>query len=132
LTSDVHIHVLSGATPEVGILEGVTLFTVLTSLITGKTVDPQRAMTGEITLSGTVHPVGATREKILAAHRAGIKKVILPKENARDLEEVPEDVRGELTFVMVETIEEVLKEALGTDLPHGPVVLTTENRYVHA
>jgi len=132
MTSDVHIHVPSGATPKDGPSAGVTLFTALTSLITGKTVDPKLAMTGEITLSGTVLPVGGIKEKILAAHRAGIKKVILPKENARDLEEVPEDVRGELTFVMVETIEEVLKEALGIDLPHGPVVLTTENRYVPA
>jgi ATP-dependent Lon protease len=89
-------------------------------------------MTGEITGSGTVLPVGGIREKILAKHRAGIKKVILPKENTRDLEEVPEDFRGELTFVEVETIEEVLKEALGIDLPHGPVVVTTENRFVPA
>lgn len=132
MTSDVHIHVPSGATPKDGPSAGVTLFTALTSLITGKTVDPKLAMTGEITLSGTVLPVGGIKEKILAAHRAGIKKVILPKENARDLEEVPEDVRGELAFVMVETIEEVLKEALGIDLPHGPVVVTTENRYVPA
>jgi ATP-dependent Lon protease len=132
MTSDVHIHVPSGATPKDGPSAGVTLFTALTSLITGKTVDPKLAMTGEITLSGTVLPVGGIKEKILAAHRAGIKKVILPKENARDLEEVPEDVRGELAFVMVETIEEVLKEALGIDLPHGPVIVTTENRYAPA
>ena len=89
MTSDVHIHVPSGATPNVGRSAGATLFTALTSLITGKTLDPKRAMTGEITGSGTVLPVGGIKEKILAAHRAGIKKVILPKENARDLEEVP-------------------------------------------
>lgn len=122
----------SGAAPKDGPSAGVTLFTALTSLITGRTVDPKLAMTGEITLSGTVLPVGGIKEKILAAHRAGIKKVILPKENARDLEEVPEDVRGELTFVMVETIEEVLKEALDIDLPYGPVAETTENRCVPA
>jgi len=74
-------------------------------------------MTGEITLSGAVMPVGGIKEKILAAHRAGIKKVILPKENERDLEDVPEDVRNELKFVPVETIEEVLKEALDIELP---------------
>jgi ATP-dependent Lon protease len=74
-------------------------------------------MTGEITLSGAVMPVGGIKEKILAAHRAGIRKVILPKENERDLEDVPEDVRRELTFVPVETVEEVLKEALGIEMP---------------
>jgi ATP-dependent Lon protease len=120
IKSDIHIHVPSGATPKDGPSAGVTLFTALASLITGKTVDPKLAMTGEITLSGTVLPVGGIKEKMLAAHRAGIKKVILPKENARDLEDVPGDVRGELIFVMVETIDEVLKEALDIDLP-GPV-----------
>lgn len=122
--SDIHIHVPSGATPKDGPSAGVTLFTAMTSLITGKTVDPKLAMTGEITLSGAVLPVGGIKEKILAAHRAGIKKVILPKENERDLEDVPEDVRNELRFVPVETIEEVLKEALDIDL-HRPVVSYT-------
>lgn len=116
-SSDIHIHVPSGATPKDGPSAGVTLFTALTSLITGKIVDPKVAMTGEITLSGAVLPVGGIKEKVLAAHRAGIKKVILPKENERDLEDVPEDVRNELNFVAVETIEEVLKEALDIDLP---------------
>jgi ATP-dependent Lon protease len=91
-------------------------------LITGKTVDPYLAMTGEITLSGAVLPVGGIKEKILAAHRAGIKKVILPKENERDLQDVPEDVRGELVFVPVETVEEVLKEALAIELPRTVAV----------
>jgi ATP-dependent Lon protease len=76
-------------------------------------------MTGEITLSGAVLPVGGIKEKVLAAHRAGIKKIILPKENERDLQDVPEDVRNELAFVPVETIEEVLKEALKIDLPRA-------------
>ncbi len=116
-SSDIHIHVPSGATPKDGPSAGITLFTALASLIAGKTVDPKVAMTGEITLSGAVLPVGGIKEKVLAAHRAGIKKVILPKENERDLEDVPEDVRNELKFVPVETIEEVLKEALGIDLP---------------
>jgi ATP-dependent Lon protease len=126
ITSDIHIHVPSGATPKDGPSAGVTLFTALTSLITGKTVDPKTAMTGEITLSGAVLPVGGIKEKILAAHRAGIKKVILPKENVRDLEDVPEDVRAELGFVPVETIEEVLKTVLDIDLP-GPVVFSLGN-----
>ncbi len=131
IKSDIHIHVPSGATPKDGPSAGVTLFTALASLITGKTVDPKLAMTGEITLSGAVLPVGGIKEKVLAAHRAGIKKVILPKENARDLEEVPEDVRSELIFVKVETIDEVLKEALAINLP-GPVPSYTGNGLAHA
>jgi ATP-dependent Lon protease len=119
--SDIHIHVPSGATPKDGPSAGVTLFTALTSLITGKTVDPKLAMTGEITLSGAVLPVGGIKEKVLAAHRAGITKVILPKENERDLDDVPEDARNELKFVTVETIEDVLREALGIDMPRPMV-----------
>jgi ATP-dependent Lon protease len=117
IKSDIHIHVPSGATPKDGPSAGVTLFSALASLITGKTADPLLAMTGEITLSGAVLPVGGIKEKILAAHRAGIKKVILPKENERDLQDVPEDVREELMFVTVENVDEVLREALGIDLP---------------
>jgi ATP-dependent Lon protease len=117
MTRDIHVHVPSGATPKDGPSAGVTLFTALASLITGKTADPDLAMTGEITLSGAVLPVGGIKEKVLAAHRAGIRKIILPKENKRDLQDVPEDVRGELSFVPVETVEEVLKEALGIRLP---------------
>lgn len=127
-SSDIHIHVPSGATPKDGPSAGVTLFTALTSLIMGKAVDPKLAMTGEITLSGAVLPVGGIKEKILAAHRAGIKKVILPKENERDLEDVPEDVRSELKFIPVETIEEVLKEALDIDLPR-PLVSYAGNGF---
>ncbi|MDI6718866.1 MAG: endopeptidase La [Methanomicrobiales archaeon] len=130
--SDIHIHVPSGATPKDGPSAGVTLFAALASLITGIAVDPKIAMTGEVTLSGAVLPVGGIKEKVLAAHRAGIQKVILPKENVRDLDDVPEDVRGELAFVPVETIEEVLKEALGIDLPAGPVVPYSGNRCVPA
>ncbi|MCQ6963528.1 endopeptidase La [Methanolobus chelungpuianus] len=129
--SDIHVHVPSGATPKDGPSAGVTLFTALTSMITGKAVDPRLAMTGEITLSGAVMPVGGIKEKVLAAHRAGIRKVILPRENERDLEDVPEDVRNELKFVTVETIEEVLKEALGIDMPRT-LVSYAGNSYVHA
>jgi len=113
----IHLHVPAGATPKDGPSAGVTLFSALASLITGKTVDPLLAMTGEITLSGAVLPVGGIKEKVLAAHRAGIKKVILPKENERDLQDVPEDVREELMFVTVENVDEVLREALGIELP---------------
>jgi ATP-dependent Lon protease len=128
-SSDIHIHVPSGATPKDGPSAGVTLFTTLTSLITGKAVDPKIAMTGEITLSGTVLPVGGIKEKILAAHRAGITKVILPKENESDLDDVPEDVRSELNFVTVETIDEVLKEALDISIFRS-VLSYAENNFV--
>ncbi|MFA4826360.1 MAG: endopeptidase La [Methanoregula sp.] len=129
MTSDIHVHVPSGATPKDGPSAGVTLFTALSSLITGKTVDPNVAMTGEITLSGAVLPVGGIKEKVLAAHRAGIKKVILPKENERDLQDVPGDVRADLVFVPVETVEEVLKEALGIELPRT-MMMQTGNSFV--
>jgi len=129
--SDIHIHVPSGATPKDGPSAGVTLFTALASLVTGRTVDPKTAMTGEITLSGAVLPVGGIKEKVLAAHRAGIRKVILPQENERDLQDVPEDVRSELAFVPVETVEEVLREALDIELP-GTAVPYSGNRFVPA
>jgi len=116
MTSDIHVHVPSGATPKDGPSAGVTIFSALASLITGKTADPHLAMTGEITLSGAVLPVGGIKEKVLAAHRAGIRKVILPRENVRDLEDVPDDVRAEMAFVPVDTVEDVLKEALGISL----------------
>ncbi len=129
MTTDIHIHVPSGATPKDGPSAGVTLFTALASLITGRSVDPHLAMTGEITLSGAVLPVGGIKEKVLAAHRAGIQKVILPRENERDLQDVPEDVRNELVFVPVESVEEVLREALGIDLPR-PVAFSPGNSFV--
>jgi ATP-dependent Lon protease len=122
MNCDTHIHVPSGATPKDGPSAGVTLFTALTSLVTGRTVDPELAMTGEITLSGAVMPVGGIKEKVLAAHRAGCRRVMLPKENERDLQDVPEDVRAELAFVPVETVEEVLREALGIEMPRTVVL----------
>ncbi|MBP7299214.1 MAG: endopeptidase La [Methanoculleus sp.] len=129
--SDIHIHVPAGATPKDGPSAGVTLVTALASLITGKAVDPTVAMTGEVTLSGAVLPVGGIKEKVLAAHRAGIRTVILPRENERDLEDVPEEVRHELTFVPVDTIEDLLREALGVELS-GPVLPYVERRCVPA
>ncbi|HOB07812.1 MAG TPA: magnesium chelatase domain-containing protein, partial [Methanoculleus sp.] len=122
-------HVPSGATPKDGPSAGVTIFTALASLVTGRAVDPTIAMTGEVTLSGAVLPVGGIKEKVLAAHRAGIKTVILPRENERDLEDVPEEVRRELAFVTADTIEDVLRETLGLDLA-GPVMLYAERRCV--
>ncbi|MGN0194786.1 MAG: endopeptidase La [Pseudoramibacter sp.] len=114
---DTHIHVPEGATPKDGPSAGVTITTALASLILGKSVDSHLSMTGEITLSGNVLPVGGIKEKVIAAQRAGVKKIILPKENKEDLEDVPKEVTDALTFVYAETIDDVLKEALGVEMP---------------
>ncbi len=114
---DLHIHVPSGAVPKDGPSAGIALFTALASLVTGNKVDSRLAMTGEITLRGAVLPIGGLKEKLLGAQRAGIKKVLIPKDNLVDLKEVPEEVKEQLTVVAVETIEDVLKETLGISLP---------------
>jgi len=119
---DIHIHVPSGAVPKDGPSAGVALLSSLASLITGKPVNPQLAMTGEVTLRGAVMPVGGIREKVLAAHRAGIRKVILPAENSKDLKELPEEVREDLEIIPAETIADVLREALGIEIPETPAV----------
>ncbi len=111
-TSDLHLHVPAGAIPKDGPSAGVTIATALTSLLTDRPVRPLLAMTGEITLRGKVLPVGGIKEKVLAARRAGIETVILPKRNAKDLEDVPPAIRDQLHFVFVETIDEVLAAAL--------------------
>lgn len=109
---DVHIHVPEGAVPKDGPSAGVTMLTAVVSAYTGKAVRRNIAMTGEITLRGKVLPVGGVREKVLAAHRAGIRDVILPEENMRDLDELPEGPKKDLTFHAVKTADEVLKLAL--------------------
>jgi len=110
--SDLHIHIPAGAMPKDGPSAGVTMMTSLVSLMTGIKVRPDVAMTGEITLRGRVLPVGGIKEKVLAAHRAGIKRVILPERNVADLEEVPEEVRKELDFVPATRMGDVLAAAL--------------------
>ncbi len=112
--SDLHIHVPAGAVPKDGPSAGVTLATSLVSLLTGRCVRPDLAMTGEITLRGQILPVGGIKEKVLAAHRAEIKTVILPWENEKDLDEVPPEVRRALQFIAVHRIDEVLAAALET------------------
>ena len=107
-----HIHVPAGAVPKDGPSAGVTMAVSLVSALTRRPVSKDVAMTGEITLRGKVLPVGGIKEKVLAANRAGIKKVVLPRENDKDLEEVPQHVREGLNFVFVESIDEVLKETL--------------------
>ncbi|MGF1466297.1 MAG: endopeptidase La [Sandaracinaceae bacterium] len=109
---DVHIHIPAGAMPKDGPSAGVTMMTALVSLLTGIRVRHDVAMTGEITLRGRVLPVGGIKEKVLAAHRAGIKRVILPERNVADLEEVPEEVRESMEFIGVTRMTEVLKLAL--------------------
>lgn len=111
--SDVHIHVPAGAIPKDGPSAGVAMFTALVSLLTGKTVGSDLAMTGEISLRGLVLPVGGIKEKVVAAHRAGIRKVLLPARNRKDVEDVPQSVREELKFVFCERVDDVIGEALG-------------------
>jgi ATP-dependent Lon protease len=110
--SDVHIHIPAGAMPKDGPSAGITMFTALVSLLTGVRVRHDVAMTGEISLRGRVLPIGGVKEKTLAAHRAGIKRVLVPERNKADLEEVPKEVRDELEFVFVNRLEEVLANAL--------------------
>ena len=110
---DLHLHVPEGAIPKDGPSAGVTIVTALTSLLTGQPVKAGLAMTGEITLSGRVLAVGGIKEKVLAARRMGIKEIILPRNNERNLkEDIPEPIMRELTFHLVSTIEEALQIAL--------------------
>jgi len=117
---DIHIHVPAGAIPKDGPSAGVTMATALVSALTRRPVRKDVAMTGEITLRGKVLPVGAIRDKVLAAHRAGIKRVILPRDNENDLLEVPEQVRRELEFVPVRHVDEVLNTALHAERREEP------------
>lgn len=109
---DIHIHVPDGATPKDGPSAGIAMCTALVSCLTGNPVKSEVAMTGEISLRGKVLPIGGLKEKLLAAHRGGIKTVIIPKENVKDLEEIPENVKSHLSIHSVETIDEVLAIAL--------------------
>lgn len=112
----VHLHVPAGAIPKDGPSAGVTMASALASLYTGRKVRSDTAMTGEITLSGLVFPVGGIKEKVLAAHRAGIRRIILPERNEADTEEIPEDVRNELEIIPAKYISDVLKAALETEV----------------
>ena len=112
----VHVHFPAGAVPKDGPSAGITMTTALVSLLTGRTVRADVAMTGEITLQGKVLPIGGVKQKVLAAHRAGIKTVLLPIGNGRDLEDIPDDVRELMTIKLVSTIDEVLAEALEPSL----------------
>jgi ATP-dependent Lon protease len=111
-THDIHIHVPAGAIPKDGPSAGVTMLTALTSMLIGKTIHKDLAMTGEITLRGQVLPVGGIKEKVLAAHRAGIKEIILPAWNQKDLEDVPANIKKEIRFHFVDKMKDVLELAL--------------------
>ena len=110
--SDLHIHIPAGAMPKDGPSAGVTMFTALVSMLTGTRVRHDVAMTGELTLRGRVLPVGGIKEKVLAAHRAGIRRLVLPERNKADLEEVPKEILDELEFVFVQRMDQVLENTL--------------------
>ena len=109
---DIHIHIPEGATPKDGPSAGVTMATAMLSALTGAKIRNDVAMTGEVTIRGRVLAIGGLREKILAAKKAGVKTVVLPKENEKDLYEVSEEIREGMTFVLAETMEDVLHCAL--------------------
>lgn len=109
---DIHIHVPEGAVPKDGPSAGITMATALISALTGRPVRKEVGMTGEITLRGRVLPIGGLKEKTLSAHRAGLTKIIMPKDNEKDIEDIPESVRNDLTFVPVSHLDEVLQHAL--------------------
>jgi ATP-dependent Lon protease len=109
---DIHVHIPEGASPKDGPSAGITMCTALVSALTGVPTRADVAMTGEITLRGTVLAIGGLNEKTVAARRAGIKTLLIPKANEKDLAEVPEDVREDLSFVLVENMDQVLEHAL--------------------
>ncbi|MCM3587638.1 endopeptidase La [Mesobacillus maritimus] len=109
---DIHIHVPEGATPKDGPSAGITIATALVSALSGRPIRREVGMTGEITLRGRVLPIGGLKEKTLSAHRAGLTKIILPKDNEKDIDDIPESVRDQLEFVLVSHVDEVLKHAL--------------------
>ena len=114
-SNGMHVHVPAAAIPKDGPSAGIAVATALASLLTRKPVRSDTAMTGEITLAGLVMPVGGVKEKVLAARRAGLRRVILPKANAKDLRKLPDAVRDEMTFILVERFVEVIHNAI-TDL----------------
>ena len=106
---DLHIHVPDGATPKDGPSAGITITTALASLVSGVPVSPRIAMTGEVSLQGGVKPIGGLPEKLMAAHRAGVVKVLIPKDNEDELQDVPAEIRDQLTIIPVSEVQEVLQ-----------------------
>src|SRR4029079_14394908 len=122
--SDIHIHIPAGGMPKDGPSAGVTMFTALVSMLTGVRVRHDVAMTGEITLRGRVLPIGGLKEKVLAAHRAGIKRVLIPERNRADLEEVPAEIKNDLEFIACTKMDHVLEAALAEQLTPKPAAET--------
>jgi ATP-dependent Lon protease len=123
--NDIHVHVPAGAQPKEGPSAGVTVLTAMASILTGRPVREDVAMTGEITLRGRVLPIGGIKEKVLGAHRAGLRRVIMPRRNEADLDDIPADLRKQMKFVMIESIDEVLREAL---TPLRPSVVASASK----
>ncbi len=126
--TDIHLHIPSGAQPKDGPSAGVTMATALTSLISGRHVRPGVGMTGEITLRGQVLPIGGVKEKVLSAHRNGLKTVILPRRNQLDLDDVPAEVKESMNFVFADTVEDVLNAALEAPVPSAQPVVARASR----
>jgi ATP-dependent Lon protease len=122
--NDIHVHIPAGAQPKEGPSAGVTVLTAMASILTGRPVRDDVAMTGEITLRGRVLPIGGVKEKVLGAHRAGLRRVLMPAHNEADLDDIPADLRKQMQFVMVESIDQILREALA---PRRPAVLDGGN-----
>ena len=110
-TTDIHVHVPEGATPKDGPSAGITITTALVSLLSGRAVKPTVGMTGEINLQGQVLPIGGLKQKILAAHRMGLTEVVLPKRNENDLDDIPDNVKADMTFHIASTYAEVATAA---------------------
>ena len=123
--SDIHLHIPAGSQPKDGPSAGVTMATALVSLVSGRKVKPHVGMTGEITLRGQVLPIGGVKEKVLAAHRNGLKTVILPKRNEQDIDDVPDEIKQSMKFIFVETVDDVLASALESD---GRISTTKKNK----
>lgn len=111
-THDIHVHVPAGATPKDGPSAGITMATALASLFTQRKTKPNIAMTGEVTLGGQVLPVGGIKDKVLAAHRIGVDTIVLPKKNEQDLDDLPEEIRKDMSFHLVDHMDSVLELTL--------------------
>jgi ATP-dependent Lon protease len=128
--TDLHIHVPAGAIPKDGPSAGITMATAIASAITGKPVKKDIAMTGEVTLRGRVLPIGGLKEKTLAAKRMGIKKVIIPKRNRKDLEDIPKYIKKDMEFVFAETMDDVLKAALKKNSQESKTIVNSQKSQV--